>query len=120
MRIRLRTVAALFALLALSLSTAGGAWAAMCDGGSAVAAAGSHEGTHHGHRAPEPPRSGDRDAPSCPLMLPGAAGSCLGAFVGAGLAARSSPADAVVHDFAPPRSTHGLLDPSPPFRPPEA
>ena len=118
--IRLRTVAALFALLALPLSTAGSAWAATCDGGMAPPAAGTHEGMHHGHQAPAQPPSGERDEPPCPLMVPGSAGSCLGAFFGVALAARSAPADAVVHEFSPPPGTRGLPDASPPFRPPEA
>jgi hypothetical protein len=53
-------------------------------------------------------------------MAPGAAGSCLGTFVGAATTARSASADPETHDFPLPRGTRGLLDASPPFRPPEA
>jgi hypothetical protein len=53
-------------------------------------------------------------------MAPGAAGSCLGTFVGAATTARSASADPETHDFPMPRAERGLLDASPPFRPPEA
>ncbi len=134
MRSRLRSLAALLALCALSLSMAGSAWAAMCGGApggapAASAAEGGHGDTHgHGHHgaAPAPAsrgehgRSGEGEAPTCPLMAPGAAGSCLGTFVGAAPSARAAPADHETHDFPLPRGGRGLPDPSPPFRPPEA
>ncbi|HEX8273238.1 MAG TPA: hypothetical protein VF615_11405 [Longimicrobiaceae bacterium] len=130
MRSRLRPLAALLALCALSLSFAGSAWAAMCQAGVPDApvpadAARGHagHGAHHGHApAPAPAErepAGEREAPACPLMAPGAA-SCLGSFVGADVAARAAPPVAEAHDFAAPRGVHGLQDPSPPFRPPEA
>jgi hypothetical protein len=131
MRSRLRSLAALLALCALSLSMTGSAWAAMCaaDAPAASAAAGGHGDAHgHGHHgaAPAPAshgehrRSGEGEAPTCPLMAPGAAGSCLGTFVGAAATARSASADPETHDFPLPRGTRSLLDASPPFRPPEA
>lgn len=133
MRSRLRSLAALLALCALCLSMTGSAWAAMCEGLRAVApaaaAAGGHGSAHgHGHHgaAPAPAshdehqRSGEGEAPTCPLMAPGAAGSCLGTFVGAASSARSASADPETHDFPLPRAERGLLDASPPFRPPEA
>jgi hypothetical protein len=130
MRFRLRPLAALLALCALSLSFAGSAWAAMCQAGvpdapAPAEAARGHagHGAHHGHApAPAPAErepAGERDAPACPLMAPGAA-SCLGSFVGADVAARAAPAVAEAHDFAAPRGVHGPPDLSPPFRPPEA
>jgi hypothetical protein len=136
---RLRSLAALLALCALSLSMTGSAWAAMCAGAPAAppahvaAAEGGHGAAHgqghgHGHHgaapAPAPPgeseRSGEDGAPACPLMAPGAAGSCLGTFVGAAPTPRAVPSDPEAHDFPLPRGVRGLLDPSPPFRPPEA
>jgi hypothetical protein len=131
MRSRLRSLAALLALCALSLSMTGSAWAAMCDGLRAVApaaaAAGGHGSAHgHGHHGAAPAshgehqRSGEGEAPTCPLMAPGAAGSCLGTFVGAAPSARSASTDPESHDFPLPRAERGLLDASPPFRPPEA
>jgi hypothetical protein len=138
MRSRLRSLAALLALCALSLSVAGSAWAAMCAGAPAAApaaAAGGHGAAHgqgqghgHGHHgaAPTPAthdegeRSGENEAPACPLMAPGAAGSCLGTFVGAAPSTRAVPSDPETHDFPLPRGVRGLLDPSPPFRPPQA
>jgi hypothetical protein len=134
MRSRLRSLAALLALCALFLSMTGSAWAAMCDGPrtggpAASAAAGGHGDAHgHGHHgaAPAPAshdehrRSGEGESPTCPLMAPGAAGSCLGTFVGAAPSARSASTDPESHDFPLPRGTRGLLDASPPFRPPEA
>jgi hypothetical protein len=128
MRSRLRPLAALLALCALSLSFAGSAWAAMCarlpDAPAAEAMHGNGgHGAHHGHApAPAPAErepARERDAPACPLMVPGAA-SCLGSFVGADVAARAAPIDVDAHDFAAPRGVHGLPDSSPPFRPPEA
>lgn len=134
MRSRLRSLAALLALCALSLSMTGSAWAAMCGGvpaaaPAASAAAGGHGDAHgHGHHgaAPAPAshgdheRSGEGGVPTCPLMAPGAAGSCLGTFVGPAPAPRAEPADHETHDFPPPRGERGLPDASPPFRPPEA
>jgi hypothetical protein len=133
MRPRPRTLAALFALWALSLSMTGGAWAAMCGagvpGGATPTAAVQGRGDHRGHHGPAPVpapagsrehREGaDRGAPACPLMAPGGAGSCLGTFVGPGLSARVVSTGGETHDFLPPGGTRGLLDPSPPFRPPE-
>lgn len=129
MRSRLRPLAALLALCALSLSFAGSAWAAMCarPTGAPAPAEAMHghagHGAHHGH-APTPAPAerepaGERDAPACPLMAPGAA-SCLGSFVGAEVAARAAATEIEAHHFAAPRDGRGLQDPSPPFRPPEA
>lgn len=137
MRSRLRSLAALLALCALSLSVAGSAWAAMCAGAPAGApaapVAGGHGAAHgqghgHGHHGAAPvPATGDEsersekdEAPACPLMAPGAAGSCLGTFMGAAPSARTVPSDPETHDFPLPRSVRGLLDASPPFRPPQA
>ena len=127
---RLRPLAALLALCALSLSFAGSARAAMCQAGAPDAPARAEavhghagHGAHQGHApAPAPAGrepAGERDAPACPLMAPGAV-SCLGSFVGAAAAARTAPCDGEAHDFAAPRDGRGLQDPSPPFRPPEA
>ncbi|HEX2190547.1 MAG TPA: hypothetical protein VHG51_16685 [Longimicrobiaceae bacterium] len=121
MRPRLRTLAALLALLALPLSAAGGAWAAVCDGAmTLVAAHHQHGDAHHGPPSPgDPPRSPDRDLPACPLMAPGA-GPCTLAFVGAAPGSRPAPGDGELHDFPPPRDAGATPDPAPPFRPPEA
>lgn len=115
---RLRRLAALLALVALSLSSGGSAWAAMC---AAEADRGHAHGHHDSAPAPDPGNQPeDSGAPACPfLALGGSPGSCLGSFLGADAVRAPSP-DRELHLFARPADPRDLLAAHPPFRPPEA
>jgi hypothetical protein len=83
---RIRFLAALLALFALSASIGESVWASMCPPGMEAHASlaedgaerGAHAGMHHGSA----PTSGDSDssrsdAPGCPLGMAGAGSSCM-------------------------------------------
>jgi hypothetical protein len=111
MRSRFRFLAALFALLALTVTAVEGAWAAVCpvememsaDRATSVEANASSEACMHGvavmHRGTAPSQdAGAPDAPRCPSMPAGTAGSCTGAA--------ALPAEATLQ---PEPSTEGAL-----------
>lgn len=130
MKLRFRVLAALFALIALSISTVGGVWASTCalgmgtemasmdaaapDAGCPAATVGSHadgSGT-------DPSRP---DAPHCPFVPAGAAGSCaLAASLPAGSFASLAPSPEGALLTVSPDNARDLLLASAFFRPPRA
>jgi hypothetical protein len=126
---RIRFLAALLALFALSAYIGEGVWASTCPPGMETAAttdgdppeAGAHAGMRHGPA----PSSGDADppgpdAPPCPLGMAGAGSSCVAAPLPAvattlAHAARAHAATPLFLD-----STHDRLLVAAHFRPPRA
>jgi hypothetical protein len=126
---RLRFLAALLALFALSAYVGESVWASTCPPGMATPATtdgdlpepGAHAGMHHGSA----PASGDADpprpdAPPCPLGMAGAGSSCVAAPLPA---AATAMAQAALAHAATPLfldSTHDRLLVAAHFRPPRA
>lgn len=117
MRPRVRLLAALLALLALSLSFGEQAWASLCMPAGADSAAAMHAG--HGAPAPEHP---EQPSPSpgdgCPLL---AAAACAVVSLPASAASIETPEPlpgAAVPTYAD--QTHRLLLSTQLFRPPRA
>lgn len=133
MKLRFRFLAALFALVALSISTVGGVWASMCAPGMGMDSAAMASMGVASHEADCPAatvgshtdRSGtDRnhtDAPRCPFVPAGATGSCaVATSLPAGSFASLAPSAEGALLAAAPENSRDTLLVSALFRPPRA